>query len=69
VSGTATAFVLGYAGTTTFFVQSPVLAGTVIAPSADVAISSLGASAFTGALFAQSIEVQPGATLTCEVSP
>jgi hypothetical protein len=58
--------VLGYAGTNTFFVQSPFLAGTVVAPNADVVISSLGANAFTGQLFAESYEVQPNATLTCD---
>ncbi len=65
ISGTAGGFVLGYAGTSTFFIQSAFLAGTVIAPNADVVISSLGANAFTGELFARSFEVQPNATLTC----
>jgi hypothetical protein len=69
ISGTAGSFVLGYAGTSTFYVQSPFLAGTLIAPNADVVISSLGANAFTGELFAQSFEIQPDATLTCEVNP
>jgi hypothetical protein len=66
ISGAAGSFVLGYAGTSTFYVQSPFLGGTVIAPNADVVVSSLGANAFTGELFAQSYEVQPGATLTCD---
>ncbi len=66
ISGAAAGFVLGYAGTSDFDVQSPFLAGTLIAPNADVVISSLGSHAFTGELFAKSIEVQPDATLTCK---
>ncbi len=68
ISGTAGGFVLGYAGKSTFFVQSPFLAGTLIAPNADVVISSLGSNAFTGELFAQSYEVQPDATVTCDTT-
>jgi hypothetical protein len=64
VSGTASGFVLGYAGTS-LNIQSPFTAGTVIAPNADVVIASLGANAFTGKLVAQSLEVQPNAVLTC----
>ncbi len=64
-AGTAEGFVLGYAGTSTFFIQSPFPAGTVIAPNADVVVASLGANAFSGELFAKDIEVQPNATVTC----
>jgi uncharacterized protein (TIGR03382 family) len=65
-SGAPGGFVLGYAGTSTFFVQSPFLAGTVIAPNADVVIASLGAAAFRGELFAKDIEVQPDAVFACD---
>jgi hypothetical protein len=65
-SGPPGGFVLGYAGTSTFFVEARFLAGTVIAPNASVVITSLGAHAFRGLLFAKDIEVQPDATLTCD---
>jgi hypothetical protein len=66
VAGVAGNFVFGYAGSSTFFIQSPFPGGTVIAPNSDVVISSFGTQSFVGELFAQSIEVQPGATLTCD---
>ena len=66
IAGTPGGFVLGYAGTQGLFIQTPFLAGTLIAPNAKVTITSLGASAFTGELFAHDIEVQPDAILTCD---
>jgi hypothetical protein len=66
VSGRASSFRFGHAGTSTFFVESPFPGGTLIAPNAEVMIESLGTNAFVGKLFAQSLEVQPGAFITCE---
>jgi hypothetical protein len=68
-AGTASGFVLGYAGTSTFFVQSPFPAGTVIAPNASVVVTSLGPTAFAGQLSAKDIEVQPDAVFTCTPVP
>jgi hypothetical protein len=63
--GAIAGFVLGYAGTAALNIQSPFPGGVVIAPNADVVISSLGSTAFAGQLFAKDIEIQPDATLTC----
>jgi hypothetical protein len=69
VAGTAGAFVLGFAGTSAVVIETPFLAGTVIAPNGSVTIGSLGATAFTGQLFAKDIGIRPDATLTCVQTP
>jgi hypothetical protein len=67
--GAAASFLLGFAGTSTLFIEAPFPGGTVIAPNAGVTVTSLGAAAFTGQLFARNIEVQPDATITCTAIP
>jgi hypothetical protein len=69
IAGTADGFVLGYAGTSPMVLETPFLAGTVIAPNAGITIASLGATAFTGQLFAKDIDVRPDATVTCVQNP
>jgi hypothetical protein len=71
VAGTAAGFVLGYAGTTPFVIEAPFPAGTIIAPSAQVVVGSLGATppSFAGQLSAKSIEVRPDAVVTCQPVP
>jgi hypothetical protein len=69
IGGSPAAFLLGYAGTSTLFVQAPFPGGTVIAPNASVTVTSLGATAFMGQLFARNIEIQPDAVFTCTSIP
>jgi hypothetical protein len=66
VAGVQGGFVLGYAGTQPLAIEAPFLAGTVVAPNAKVTVTSLGANAFAGELFAHDIEVQPDAVLICD---
>ena len=68
-AGSADGFVLGLAGSSGFFVESPFPAGTLIAPNSLVTITSLGVNAFRGQLFAKDIEIQPDAVFTCTNVP
>lgn len=65
VSGDASSFVFGFSGTQNVAVEAPFPAGALVAPNAKVVIGSLGESAFRGQLFAQRVEIQPGAMVTC----
>jgi uncharacterized protein (TIGR03382 family) len=66
IAGNAGDFVLGYAGSQPLDVQTRFLAGTLIAPSALVTISSLDPNGFIGELFAKRIELKEHGTMVCD---
>ncbi len=65
VSGAASDFVLGFAGSQTVFLDAAFPGGALIAPNAKIVIGSLGAKAFSGQLSVKELQIHPGATVTC----
>jgi hypothetical protein len=66
IAGAPGGFVLGYAGTQPLEIGTPFLAGTLIAPNAEVAVTKHVAPGFTGELFAKQIDVEEHTTLVCD---
>jgi hypothetical protein len=62
-------FLLGYLGTNGVFIEAPLRNTTLVAPSARVVIGSLGTTAYVGEIFAREIEVQPDASVVCDLGP
>jgi hypothetical protein len=67
IAGSPGGFLLGYAGDDPLEIGTPFLAGTLVAPNADVKIPSHEHSTgFTGELFAKRIETDEDATVVCD---